>query len=117
MSAPIEHTGHPQWLAVAQALAALPQAEGIIVFGSVAKGAAGSDSDIDCLMPSDDPRGLAIARRHYGAFDPFCEYDGTLLCRNRPATAWTPAKNWRSIRRAIKRDDVPLPEIMKRITT
>lgn len=103
------------WTVPALKLAKLPRASEIIVFGSVAKGTDGPHSDIDCLMPDGDGRALWIAQRHYGLFDPFHLEQGILLVRNERATGWDLAKNNCSILRAIRRDGVPLPQIIERI--
>lgn len=102
------------WKAVAAELSRLTRAAEIIVFGSVAKGTDGPYSDIDCMMPDDDIAAIRIALRHYGAFDPFCVSRGFLLCRNDHATGWQMAMRSRSILKAVKRDGIPLAQVLAR---
>jgi predicted nucleotidyltransferase len=99
----------PTWQTVIQELKALPYADKIIVFGSVAKGTTNEHSDVDCFITV-PPKGIMdIAKRYYGALDPFCmSKEGKLAVRNDYATGWIHAKKARELLRAIKRDGVPL---------
>jgi len=103
---------------VLDALRSSPLAPGIIVFGSMARGAF-LPGDIDIAVDLRDVPHveggldalLRIAKRHYGWLDPFViRQDGKLMCRNENATGWTVAKGARELKEAISAEGRPLSE-------
>jgi hypothetical protein len=103
----------PEWKTIIRKLQALPYADSITVFGSVARGEARLASDVDIFCDSEDaPSGIMrIASQHYGALDPFYVETGVLMVRNDYATGWTRAKNARDILANIRKEGVPLNSI------
>jgi len=103
---------------VLDALRSSPLAPGIVVFGSMARGAF-LPGDIDIAVDLRDVPPveggldalLRIAKRHYGWLDPFViRQDGKLMCLNENATGWTVAKGARVLKEAISAEGRPLSE-------
>lgn len=110
-------------------VAALPSAEKIVIFGSVAtNGENPGDLDL-CLMVEDceDWNGALatyaptiqalrkLAYKNYGYLDPFVKTSSMLVVRNDAATGWQRAKNSRGLIAAIRKDGVPIRELMGRL--
>lgn len=108
----IEDT-EPKWRQILGQLRKRPDADQIIIFGSVARGEARPFSDVDCFFEAGRPEGImALAHRYYGILDPFYEHGNRLATRNDAATGWMAAKNAASLRAAIRRDGVRLTDLV-----
>jgi hypothetical protein len=102
-----------------------PWAERIQVFGSVGRGDA-SPRDLDIVvnfrdrsigaMQWDQPLHelIRLAKKHYGWLDPFLNYRDALVVRNDNATSWIRSNNVRAMRANMKRDGVPLAQVVAR---
>jgi len=107
---------------VLDALRALPYADRITVFGSVARGKA-YPTDIDVwvdLRGSDGSEDLSpllrLARRHYGLFDPFVETGDGVDVRSETARSWVAARGARAIKASVLAEGRPLSEIPALVT-
>lgn len=108
-------------------LAALPAASQLVVFGSVARGAASpGDVDVALVLPGSPAwpqiveahgptvRGLlGLARAHYGALDTFVLAGEALYVRNAEATGWTRARQARVLATAIRHEGRALPAVVQ----
>jgi predicted nucleotidyltransferase len=111
----------PRFLPVLQALAALPYADRLIVFGSIAKGTTHEFSDVDVFLDCTE-KGikesgllLKLCKQFYGQLDVFIDtVHSGLLVRDEEATSWTMAERSTSLRRAAKKDGKPLKEILEK---
>lgn len=115
--------------AVLTVLRDLPSADKILVFGSVAKNAdAPGDLDVALYVPEcanwNEAKAehletinamRALAYRYYGSFDPFVMTAGVLAVRNDEATGWQKARNAIALKKAIKKDGVPLAEVLSKL--
>jgi hypothetical protein len=111
-------------LSIANAIACLPYAEQVRVFGSMAAGSL-SPGDIDLFVDCKDVSFtddrqlsqfsglLRISRSNYGWVDPFIQFKNTLLVRNDQATGWVRAANARSIKTDMSAHGIPLAEIIR----
>lgn len=119
-----EATCNAALLAILERLARLPDADRILVFGSVVTDKS-DPSDVDILYRHGvsahsadvarfyDPLRplLQIALRHYGLFDPFVVDDrGLLQVRSGDARSWVHAKRARAILKAARRDGRTIAE-------
>lgn len=112
-----------QLLGMAKAMARLPYADKIKVFGSMAAGSS-LPGDIDVFVDlsdtilTDDRQYmefsglLKLARLNYGSVDPFLRFRNTLIVRNDTATGWTRASNARAMRQNMDEQAKPLSEVI-----
>lgn len=112
-----------QLLGMAKAMARLPYADKIIVFGSMAAGSS-LPGDIDVFVDLSDTdltderqyqqfSGLIkLARLNYGYVDPFLRFKNTLIVRNDTATGWTRASNARAMCQNMDEQAKPLSEVI-----
>lgn len=110
-------------LGLAKAMARLPYADKIKVFGSMAAGSS-LPGDIDVFVDLSDTAltddrqyqefsGLMkLARLNYGYVDPFLRFKNTLIVRNDTATGWTRASNSRAMRQNMDEQAKPLSEVI-----
>ncbi|WP_338923882.1 hypothetical protein V0M98_37360 (plasmid) [Pseudomonas silesiensis] len=112
-----------QLLGMAKAMARLPYADKIKVFGSMAAGSS-LPGDIDVFVDLSDTdltderqyqqfSGLMkLARLNYGYVDPFLRFKNTLIVRNDTATGWTRASNARAMRQNMDEQAKSLSEVI-----
>jgi predicted nucleotidyltransferase len=110
-------------LGIAKAMARLPYADKIKVFGSMAEGSL-QPGDIDVFVDlsdtalTDDSQYqqfselIKLARRNYGFVDPFLRFKNTLIVRNDTASGWTRASNARAMRQNMDEQAKPLKEVI-----
>lgn len=110
-------------LGLAKAMARLPYADKIKVFGSMAAGSP-LPGDIDVFVDlqgtdlTDDRQYLEfselmkLARLNYGAVDPFLRFKNTLIVRNDTASGWKRASNARALRQNMDEQAKPLSEVI-----
>jgi hypothetical protein len=110
-------------LDIAKAMARLPYADKIKVFGSMAVSSA-QPGDIDVFVDLSDTSltddrqyqefsGLMkLARLNYGYVDPFLWFKNTLIVRNDTASGWTKASNARAMRQNMDEQAKPLSEVI-----
>lgn len=107
---------------IARRMSALPYADRIKVFGSMAKESE-TPGDIDVFVDLTDREFvddrqcaefialLRLANRNYGLVDPFLRFKNALIVRNDQATNWTSARNARSICKSMDVEARSITEI------
>lgn len=116
---------NPSISTMLDALEGATHARRFLVFGSVARKEP-RPGDLDMAVDLRDrsftgeipaeARGLlALARRHYGLFDPFLMFNNALLGRNAEATSWVRATNAGALRSDIADQGVSLGVVLERL--
>lgn len=116
----------PTIIQLLSAIAALPSASRIVVFGSVARRCE-TYNDLDVALCVEDSLNWEqalrqhtqtidalrlLARQHYGWLDPSVVTKAELFVRNSEATGWARSKQASQLKEAIQRDGVPVLKLV-----
>ncbi|OUM04488.1 hypothetical protein [Variovorax sp. JS1663] len=116
---------NPSISTILAALEGATYARRYLVFGSVARQEQ-EPKDLDLAVdlrerrftgeiPAEARGLLALARRHYGHFDPFLMFSDALLVRDAEATSWVRAKHARALRSDVLSQGVSLGVVLERL--